>query len=213
MWRVRRGRRCGVLNDFDLSSRRDRKGPSSNQRTGTRPYMAHELHVDNSEPTPLYRHDLESLFYVLLILTCAYDIIEKPQQGSSALTVGEDLRFYKWISMTDSQLLLEKYALLYAKGVEPPETTKSFMYLQPWVAGLRSLLGHGFSASGQADRDQASVMSSEKLAPWVRKSEAPAPKPVPFDTETLNGNVTYAKFFSIMGSGLDQLYPVASSLL
>ncbi|KAF8994373.1 hypothetical protein BDZ89DRAFT_1172340 [Hymenopellis radicata] len=40
MWHVRKGRICGVLNDFDLSSYRGASGGSSKQRTGTRPYMA-----------------------------------------------------------------------------------------------------------------------------------------------------------------------------
>ncbi|KAF8873552.1 hypothetical protein CPB85DRAFT_585060 [Mucidula mucida] len=44
MWHKRRNRICGVLNDFDLSSSRDTIGASSKQRTGTRPFMAHELH-------------------------------------------------------------------------------------------------------------------------------------------------------------------------
>ncbi|KAF9029822.1 hypothetical protein BDZ89DRAFT_696830 [Hymenopellis radicata] len=60
MWHVRKGRICGVLNDFDLSSYRGASGGSSKQRTGTRPYMAHELHEtdDNGDPpVHLYRHD------------------------------------------------------------------------------------------------------------------------------------------------------------
>ncbi|KAJ7086189.1 hypothetical protein C8R44DRAFT_539879, partial [Mycena epipterygia] len=66
MYRTKNGQIFGVLNDFDLSLLIDADDLStSNQRTGTKPFMAIDLLV----PQPLahrYRHDLESLFYVIL---------------------------------------------------------------------------------------------------------------------------------------------------
>ncbi|KAK0476484.1 hypothetical protein IW261DRAFT_1339661, partial [Armillaria novae-zelandiae] len=41
MWRKRNDIICGVLNDFDLSSYRDRKSASVLRRTGTGPYYAY----------------------------------------------------------------------------------------------------------------------------------------------------------------------------
>ena len=60
----------GVLNDFDLSSLRDVPGASLFQRTGTLPYMASELLVDKNGQPPkhLYRHDVESIFWVLYLV-------------------------------------------------------------------------------------------------------------------------------------------------
>ncbi|KAJ3753838.1 hypothetical protein EV360DRAFT_2983, partial [Lentinula raphanica] len=59
----------GVLCDWDLSSAVDDDGVviSSNatHRTGTYPFLATELLTDKP-PVHLYRHDLESFFYILI---------------------------------------------------------------------------------------------------------------------------------------------------
>ncbi|KAF5349062.1 hypothetical protein D9757_012207 [Collybiopsis confluens] len=64
----------GVLNDFDLSSFRTHmdKGPTSKHRTGTKPFMAYGLLRTDRDKVHRYRHDLESLFYIILILSCHY---------------------------------------------------------------------------------------------------------------------------------------------
>ncbi|KAE9382310.1 hypothetical protein BT96DRAFT_755069, partial [Gymnopus androsaceus JB14] len=69
----------GVLNDFDLSSYVDRlnNGPSSNHRTGTKPFMAIDL-LNKLKKSHMYRHDLESLFYIMLFLACRYENPGKP---------------------------------------------------------------------------------------------------------------------------------------
>jgi len=62
------GEWTGVLNDYDLSSTRQ-DGPSGNQRTGTVPFMAIDLLMEQAlEGTVenLYRHDAESLIWVLV---------------------------------------------------------------------------------------------------------------------------------------------------
>ncbi|KAJ8482337.1 hypothetical protein ONZ45_g14989 [Pleurotus djamor] len=61
----------GVLNDFDLAimTAQANKGPSSKQRTGTRPFMAIELLEKSPPPPHIHRHDLESCFYLLLDLS------------------------------------------------------------------------------------------------------------------------------------------------
>ena len=63
----------GVLNDFDLSVVMGVEPLStSKQRTGTEPFMARDLLVLGTSPPHLYRFDLESLFYVMLWVTCQY---------------------------------------------------------------------------------------------------------------------------------------------
>jgi hypothetical protein len=64
MYRVLEGKIYGVLNDFDLSYQMTDEHPnpdstSSNQRTGTLPFMAIDL-LENDPPAHCYRHDLES---------------------------------------------------------------------------------------------------------------------------------------------------------
>ncbi|KAG7099981.1 hypothetical protein E1B28_001774 [Marasmius oreades] len=64
----------GVLNDFDLSSRvEENRQASSKQRTGTKPHMAYELFDKIWTGGHLYRHDLESIFYVFVCTTRAPD--------------------------------------------------------------------------------------------------------------------------------------------
>ncbi|KAF8883216.1 hypothetical protein CPB85DRAFT_1338817 [Mucidula mucida] len=75
MWHCRNGRIRGVLNDFDFVP-------------GTRPFMAHELHdvdANGDPPVHLYRHDLESIFYIIILLTCAYALRTEPGDDGSYL--------------------------------------------------------------------------------------------------------------------------------
>ena len=61
----------GVLTDYDLSSwKEDLKNDcmgTSPQRMGTSMYMAQEL-LNGTSSTHLYRHDVESFFYIMLIM-------------------------------------------------------------------------------------------------------------------------------------------------
>ncbi|KAJ3790477.1 hypothetical protein GGU10DRAFT_253116, partial [Lentinula aff. detonsa] len=62
MFRRKDGKIYGVLNDFDFSSRDMDQGPTSNHRTGTGPFMSTDLLKGGH----LFRHDLESLFNIML---------------------------------------------------------------------------------------------------------------------------------------------------
>lgn len=70
--RWRDGHIHGVLTDHDLATRTDVPlSPSSYHRTGTEPYMAIDLLQKSPPPAYLYRHDLESLYYVLVCIVCS----------------------------------------------------------------------------------------------------------------------------------------------
>ncbi|KAJ7157624.1 kinase-like domain-containing protein [Mycena crocata] len=70
MYHEKGGNIYGVLNDFDLAVPVTRLPRStSKQRTGTKPYMAIDL-LASLPPIHLYRHDLESLMYVMAFLIC-----------------------------------------------------------------------------------------------------------------------------------------------
>jgi serine/threonine protein kinase len=60
-----------VLNDFDLAVSADVKITLSKQRTGTKPFMAIDL-LQPDPPVHMYRHDLKSLFYVLVWTTSCF---------------------------------------------------------------------------------------------------------------------------------------------
>ena len=62
----------GVLTNYDLSSWTDSLNPNytktSQQWTGTPPYMAQEL-LKGTSHLYLYRHDVKSLFYIMLLMS------------------------------------------------------------------------------------------------------------------------------------------------
>ncbi|KAH9004959.1 hypothetical protein EDB86DRAFT_2825332 [Lactarius hatsudake] len=60
-----------VLNDFDLAVSVDARSTSSKCRTGTKPFMAIDL-LGPAQVHHMYRHDLESLLYVLVWITSRF---------------------------------------------------------------------------------------------------------------------------------------------
>lgn len=124
------GKVYGVLNDFDLASRSNSEssnGPISNQRTGTRPYMALDLLNTESTSDHKYRHDLESLFYIIFCLACRY---EKPGH----LLV--DPPYDDWFSGTDYSIWKAKLsAFFYCSKVTP-----YFSEFSPWVTALHEMI-------------------------------------------------------------------------
>ncbi|RXW21539.1 hypothetical protein EST38_g4307 [Candolleomyces aberdarensis] len=72
------GRIKGVLNDWDMASFKDTLGKidwllAAHHRTGTPPFMAIDL-LKADPPPHLYRHELESFFYILLWGALHYDV-------------------------------------------------------------------------------------------------------------------------------------------
>ena len=80
MFQVKDGSTKGVVNDWDMASilNDDGEVPTSTakHRTGTLPFMARDLLRPNPPPH-LYRHDLESFFYILVWSTIHYDLKNK----------------------------------------------------------------------------------------------------------------------------------------
>ncbi|KAF8874970.1 hypothetical protein BD779DRAFT_228936 [Infundibulicybe gibba] len=73
MYRREGGHNHGVLNDFDLVGRRgDFTGPQSRQRTGTKQFMAYDLLNPHKSHSHFYRHDLESILYVMVFHFCGH---------------------------------------------------------------------------------------------------------------------------------------------
>ena len=70
----------GVVNDWDMASHLGDKGEvltsTARHRTGTLPFMACDLLV-NKPPVNIYRHDLESFFYILIWAAVHFDIKNK----------------------------------------------------------------------------------------------------------------------------------------
>ncbi|KAG2360905.1 hypothetical protein BDR07DRAFT_1411120 [Suillus spraguei] len=95
------GQWIGVLNDYDLSSI-ERDGPSGKERTGTVPFMAIDLLAKDAilgKVTHLYRHDAESLVWVLVWVCLRY-------QGGKLMSNGRLLD--EWLKVDAKGCRMEK---------------------------------------------------------------------------------------------------------
>ena len=117
---------CGVLNDFDLATIKGDPSPSSKQRTGTKPYMAIQL-LRETKGDPVghsYRHDLESLFYVILILTSCFE------DGKEI----SDPPLQKWFSLDSTTLAKFKSDLIVNRDL--PALTPPYAGFIRWIEPL-----------------------------------------------------------------------------
>ncbi|KAE9392628.1 hypothetical protein BT96DRAFT_924607 [Gymnopus androsaceus JB14] len=163
----------GVLNDYDLAALVDeRHAPTSGHRTGTKPYMAHEQQRTGWTGPLFYRHDLESLFYVILLLVYHY---QRP--GVKA----EKLEFVKWFTEGDDFIYKEKSNLLrvvdFSWIAAPQPFFGAFRY---WLQTIRDSLVDGFSDQGLA----------------LRKARVGGQ--ISFDLETLGDNFSYKTMSAVM---------------
>lgn len=145
MFRRRHGKVYGVLNDFDLASRLDceRNGPTSNCRTGTRPYMAIDLLNPKGPSDHMYRHDLESLFYVILCLACRY---KKPGRRL------KDPPFANWFMGTDEGVRAQKSDFILTD--EPPVLSSYFSAFSLWLIPMCAMLRRGLLTRSLSSLDR-----------------------------------------------------------
>ncbi|KAF9647592.1 hypothetical protein BDM02DRAFT_3187837 [Thelephora ganbajun] len=109
-YRIIKGKVYGVLTDFDLASRTAPLMPgytkTSEQRIGT-PYTAHGL-LDGIDALHIYRHDVESLFYVMLILATHHEIETPGKEGSGGVRTRrglEELPYQEWFDQSSYKAL------------------------------------------------------------------------------------------------------------
>jgi len=80
MFKFHEGRSKGIVNDWDMASHLDDAGEvplsTARHRTGTIPFMARDLLVDKP-PAHIYRHDLESFYYILVWAVVHFDLKNK----------------------------------------------------------------------------------------------------------------------------------------
>ncbi|KAF8915069.1 hypothetical protein CPB85DRAFT_1560535 [Mucidula mucida] len=189
---------CGVLNDMDLSSDlndlEDLKATSL-RRTGTPPFMAIDLLRKHSvQPNHLYRHDLESLFYVMLILFARYELIaaEPNDDRGERLVKRHKAPLSEWFDPTLSWETLGKDKQIFITDTPPVNSSlhmnhilsSSFQGFKTWISRLKNALEDGLGARNRALRE---VEDSGEAHPS-------------FVSETLGGNFQYSTFFGLMKS-------------
>ena len=188
----------GVLTDYDLSSWKkdldDDYTRTSQQRTGTPPYMAQEL-LQGTSTTHLYRHDLESLFYIMLLMGARHTIAPAKggpdTKGRSQVVMREgtrpyqtwfDTRLYTTLGSIKQSFILNKQAI---------ELSPAFEDFRRWLEYLRYGFSQGFMRKGLHSDNQTELLL------WIQglaggSAGRVTPAPVPFDDETLGGHVDYS---------------------
>jgi len=189
MYRIVKSKVHGVLTDYDLASwtnllTKDYTN-TSQQRTGTPPFMAFGL-LDGSDALHLYRHDVESLFYVMVILATHYEVRghRKGETGGVRMRQGE-LPFEEWFDEPSYKSLASfKHTFLSKAGYL--ELSPTFKDFHDWLLKLHTSFFFGIQALDQRGvRQRMRLLGMPKQAGDDVNSTA-------FDEETLGGNVHYS---------------------
>ena len=186
----------GVLTDYDLSSwRKDLENDytrTSQQRTGTPPYMAYEL-LQGRSATHLYRHDLESLFYIML-LTVAHHTIAPAKSGPSAreeFVMRDGTLLYRGWFKTLNYTTLGSVKKDFLSSPFVLDLSPVFEDFRSWLADLHSDFLKGFNSKNYYDS-----VSMGQGSNWRQEREwstsGVVPTSVPFDDGTLGGRVDYS---------------------
>ncbi|KAF9648772.1 hypothetical protein BDM02DRAFT_2074501 [Thelephora ganbajun] len=156
---------------------------------GTPPFMAHEL-LDETDAVHLYRHDLESIFYIMLILATHYEIHapEEGEDGGVRVREGK-LRFRTWFETSNYKMLSSGKWAFFTK-LRTFEVSPSFKDFHGWLLMLQESFAIRFQAKGQHNL-QVYLMIQRRLLPGL-KQPGDGVKPVAFDDGTLGGHVTYS---------------------
>ncbi|KIK65131.1 hypothetical protein GYMLUDRAFT_39521 [Collybiopsis luxurians FD-317 M1] len=177
----------GVLNDFDLATLLDDPDyptPSSKHRTGTKPYMAYEQQQPSWQGPLLYRHDLESMFYVMLILACHYRTPNDRVKGTEA-------PYHSWFTDSYHAVSEHKHWVLSRGHWEPP-VQEFFRLLGIWLRLIRLALHDGIATftSKETEKERA-LLTGQPLSNVSPADEANF-------KETFDGLFSYDVMFGIM---------------
>jgi len=189
MYRIIEGKVYGVLTDYDLSSwvasLNSNYTKTSQQRTGTPPFMAREL-LDGTEALHLYRHDVESLFYIMLILATHYEI-QVPEDGRSGgvqVRSGK-LPFERWFGQPSYEDLASFKQTFFSSSGNL-ELSPSFEGLRGWLLRLRKAFSLGYAAKQHHRQQQQFLLEDQMDGPSDEGTLAI------FDDETLGRHVDYS---------------------
>jgi hypothetical protein len=177
MLRKEDGHVYAVLNDLDLAVNADVQRQSSKHRTGTKPFMAIDL-LSGESTVHMYRHDLESLYYVLVWITSRFhdgvEIANPPLKD--------------WTEGKHQHLIYSKSAFLSEPSLMP---TERFASIGRHISRMRRMFSEGLMARTMAVED-----SRYKSAPQG------GPEILHFADDTLGGLVTFDTFQTILDADL-----------
>ena len=193
MYRRVGGKVYGVLTDFDLSSwarslTKDYPG-TSHQRTGTPPFMAYGLLKGTDRPH-LYRHDVESIFYIMIMLATRYEVRAPTNRAEGGLQMRqglEQLPFQVWFNQPSLELLASSKRDFLACPDMKLNLSPAFRDFGNWLGGLRRAFFKGLNS--KVDH-RVAVSNADEMPRRLRS----APKIPEFDDETLGGHIYYSTF-------------------
>ena len=188
MFGMRSGKPYGIIIDWDLAidmnpREGDGDGVSSGHRTGTGPFMAIDLLAARKGPPHLYRHDLESFFYILLWSACTFSLNGREVKKRHRLV--EEWTVSNWRDIRD-----KKAGFFTRAGFEDLDEAVTAPFrplLDSWLRPLAELVAWAHS--------KATVKVP-------RKSRSGKHEPL-VDLETLDGSMTYMSFLETLDVDLD----------
>ncbi|PSR82193.1 hypothetical protein PHLCEN_2v6116 [Hermanssonia centrifuga] len=189
MFEIRDGVVNFILIDYDLATMVDPDGeplaaPSSKHRTGTLPFMAHELLDDMSRPRPpeyrrvthRLRHDFESLFY--LCLYCIFTMI-KVEDEKRRMQMHTYVREWQTGSLDGIASIKHRLcADVSGDSISELVFPAPCEALRPWFLGWTDVFSEGYLAL-------AGYKKKIRLAKWNNEKSPPG-----FDIDTLQGTLT-----------------------
>ena len=192
MYRIVDGKICGVLTDYDLSSWTERLtsgyAKASQQRTGTPPFMAYELLDPRNDMLHLYRHDLESLFYIMLILATQYEVQAPGESGEGCIGMREELPYRKWFNQQSYENLSFSKEAFLKRSDDQLDLSLTFQDFGGWLESIRTAFRVGLRS-----RDiYLENRNAKKRMTKNRQGGVSVDEVSPFDDETLGGHVCYS---------------------
>ncbi|PFH45846.1 hypothetical protein AMATHDRAFT_8583 [Amanita thiersii Skay4041] len=163
------GKAYGVLLDYDITALGHQESLSK-QRIGMLLYMACDL-LEASPPKHIYRHDLESLFYIMIVLTTMHH--------SGQMIADKEHPPTTWFHVGTKILLGLKRDFL---AEIPPPLTQHFTVMRKWTVGLQILFNKGYNAQSEAVLEAVDTPTDT----------------FSFDYDSLGGNVDFDKFQKIL---------------
>ena len=154
--------------------------------------MAQEL-LRGKSMTHLYRHDLESLFYIMLLMAARYTIGPTEggpdTEGEFQVVRREGMRPHQsWLDTQDDHLLgYLKFSFISDRL--PMNLSPAFEDFRPWLIDLRKDFANGFNYKYYQPSNRQQPRWRRKQA--GRSVGGTTPTPVPSDDERLGGNVEY----------------------
>ncbi|KAJ3820986.1 protein kinase [Lentinula raphanica] len=187
MFREEEGKIYGVLNDWDLAllDPETEKSPTSKFRTGTKPFLAHEQHDFNWTGPHRYRHDMESMFYVILFQSCLYS---GPRATLSTEPIWDNHHIEEWHQEDDFELWNKKQGLINNAKWKPP-VQDFFEPFSFWLSSIQRHLYLGFMTR------TIRLFQQNALATSGHSSSQTSPA---YDDVTLDNNFSYDEVVIIM---------------